>query len=520
MRSARGDFSGLTRSADRPARSADQLLHRAAVSEQPASRRRPSDPLALKLVSVLSARQCRAESFRHHADDAQQRGPGRAALRSSCSANATSCFAHYARSVASNVDPLSIAGANVPGFPVGEDIGTHSATLSETHLFSGATVNVFARRLFPQCVRHGQAAQQDVAARTRFQLRQHARCGAGPAVPHRERVRQHRRSDHRAARHRAEHVRGLRLARPKPRARTASRSAASSGATQINMTEGIASNGFFVFAPFPASDSFASFLWVPGGLLPGRRRHESRVCATSISRLRAGRMARHAAADPELRAALGSQHAVRRHSQPDERLVAGQAVDGISQCARRGCCSRAIPACRDGIAPVYWKGLMPRLGLAWDPTGSGRRPCAPPTASSTTASRTASAGRCRRRSARCRGRRRGNCRRRSTSPIRGAGRIRSRSNSFPQPTTVLTVENGMRPPYAQKWNFRIQRSVCVGLSARRSLHRQQGDAAAADDRGQSRRIRPGRDRGQCGPAAALCGLPRRLARLAISLPWA
>jgi len=29
---------------------------------------------------------------------------------------------------------------------------------------------------------------------------------------------------------------------------------------QINMTEGIASNGFFVFAPFPASDSFASFL--------------------------------------------------------------------------------------------------------------------------------------------------------------------------------------------------------------------------------------------------------------------
>ncbi len=29
---------------------------------------------------------------------------------------------------------------------------------------------------------------------------------------------------------------------------------------QINMTEGIASNGFFVFAPFPASDAFASFL--------------------------------------------------------------------------------------------------------------------------------------------------------------------------------------------------------------------------------------------------------------------
>jgi hypothetical protein len=31
-------------------------------------------------------------------------------------------------------------------------------------------------------------------------------------------------------------------------------------------------------------------------------------------------------------------------------------------------------------------------------------------------------------------------------------------NSFPQPTTVLTIENGMRPPYAQNWNFSIQHS--------------------------------------------------------------
>ena len=70
-----------------------------------------------------------------------------------------------------------------------------------------------------------------------------------------------------------------------------------------------------------------------------------------------------------------------------------------------------------------------------------------------TRSRMASAGRCRRRSARCRGRRRGNCRRRSTSQIRGTAQIRSRRIRFPQPTTVLTVESGMRPPYAQKWNF-------------------------------------------------------------------
>ncbi len=31
--------------------------------------------------------------------------------------------------------------------------------------------------------------------------------------------------------------------------------------------------------------------------------------------------------------------------------------------------------------------------------------------------------------------------------------------SFPQPTTVPTIENGMRPPYAQNWNFSVQRSL-------------------------------------------------------------
>jgi len=38
--------------------------------------------------------------------------------------------------------PASVAGANVPGFPVGEDLGTHSAVVSETHVLGAAAVNV------------------------------------------------------------------------------------------------------------------------------------------------------------------------------------------------------------------------------------------------------------------------------------------------------------------------------------------------------------------------------------------
>ena len=50
-------------------------------------------------------------------------------------------FVHYAHSASSNVNPLSVAGANVPGFPVGEDLSTHTVAVSETHVFSGSTVN-------------------------------------------------------------------------------------------------------------------------------------------------------------------------------------------------------------------------------------------------------------------------------------------------------------------------------------------------------------------------------------------
>ena len=62
---------------------------------------------------------------------------------------------------------------------------------------------------------------------------------------------------------------------------------------QINMAQGIASNGFFVFAPFPISDSFASFLvgfpvvfFQAGGDMNRGLRN------VDFAALRAGRMAR------------------------------------------------------------------------------------------------------------------------------------------------------------------------------------------------------------------------------------
>ncbi len=70
----------VERSADGPTRAADQLPERPAISEQPDSGT-VSECDRAQTGPVLSACQCRTESFRDDPDDAEQHGPGGHALR-------------------------------------------------------------------------------------------------------------------------------------------------------------------------------------------------------------------------------------------------------------------------------------------------------------------------------------------------------------------------------------------------------------------------------------------------------
>ena len=364
---------------------------------------------------------------------------------------------HYARAVSSNINPLSVAGANVPGFPVGEDLGTHSATISETHLFSGATVNIFRAGFFRNVFDTDKPLNRTSPRQLGFNYDSTLAAASGPPfliVSGYASVGDPITGPRDTAQNTYEihdslsHIAGAHSFKFGGEFRR----------NQINMTEGIASNGFFVFAPFPASDSFASFLLgfpvvffqAGGDLNRGLRSVDAAVYGQDewrvTPRLTINYGLRWEVSTPfvDIRNRLNSW------SPGQQSTVFPNAPKGLLFPGDAG-----VP---DGIAPVYKKEFMPRVGVAWDPTGSGKMSIraaygifydpitngvggplqAPLSALPWTQAR------------------------QLPPPVDFAnpwhGQDPFVANTFPQPTTVLTIENGMRPPYAQDWNFSIQRS--------------------------------------------------------------
>ena len=365
---------------------------------------------------------------------------------------------HFARSATSNIDPLSIAGANVPGFPVGEDITTTRAAVSETHLFSGSTVNDlrvgFFRNVFftdsplnrtsPRSLGFNYDSTLAAAEGPPFFIVSGYASVGNPITGPRDTTQNTYEAYDSLSLVRGAH--SLKLGVDFRR-------------NQINMAEGIASNGFFVFAPFPISNSFASFLtgfpvvFFQGGgdMNRGLRNIEFAAYGQDEWRI-----------TPRLTLNYGARWEV---STPyvDIRNRMNSWTPGVQSTvypnAPKGLLFPGDTGVPDGIAPIYWKAIMPRIGVAFDPVGSGKTSLraaygiyydsftngvgaplqAPLSALPWTQAR------------------------QLPPPINFTDPWNGQNpfvpGTFPQPTTVLTIENGMRPPYSQNWNFSIQQSL-------------------------------------------------------------
>jgi hypothetical protein len=366
----------------------------------------------------------------------------------------------YAYAGGSNVNPLSIDGADVPGFPVGDDLTTNSANVSETHIFGANAVNslraaffrhsfLFDKRLnrtSPRELGFNYDTTLDAANGPPFFIVNGYASVGDPITGPRD-----------TTQNTFEVYDGL--------ARTSGAHSLKFGAefrrTEINALQGIASNGFFVFAPFPASDAFASFLmgspvvfFQAGGQLGrGLRNRDGAGYAQDE-----WRMTRNFTLNLGLRYEISTPFS-EIHNRLNAWAPGRQST--VFPDAPAGLLFPGDPGVAKGIAPVYWKGLMPRAGFAWDPAGSGKLSIraaygvfydsvtngtgaplqAPISALPWTQARQL-----------------GGPGLNFTDPWHGVANPFA-TLSFPQPSTVLTIEQGLRPPYAQNWNFSIERSL-------------------------------------------------------------
>src|SRR5580704_3311516 len=165
----------------------------------------------------------------------------------------------YMYSSGPTTDPLSPVGANVPGFPVGEYDRAQNFVTQETHIFSPTTIGVarfsFLRNTFlldehlnhesPSDLGFQYAPTLPSAAGPPFiQVGGYASVGDPITGP----------------RNTFQNTFDLSGSLSKIYGRHELKFGGGYRRDQINALQGIASNGFFVFANFPYSDGFASFL--------------------------------------------------------------------------------------------------------------------------------------------------------------------------------------------------------------------------------------------------------------------
>jgi hypothetical protein len=369
-------------------------------------------------------------------------------------------FARYSTSSLNQFDPLPIAGAGVPGFPVIDDIRTNSGTASWVHLISPQIVQTAQVSFLRNVFLNGQATNHTPGSDLGFQYQPTLGLNDGapflivsgyaslgnPITGPQNTYQNDYQGSYSIAMTRGRHNLkfGAELTRE-----------------QINVLFGIATNGFFVFAPFPASDSFASFLlgqsvqfFQGGGQFDrGLRKWITAGYAQDEFRI-----------TPRLTLNLGLRYEVNTpYTDIRNRLNAwapGQ-QSKIYPNAPEGLLFPGDPGVPAGIAPVDYHEFMPRVGLAWDPFGDSKTTVRAgygifydgftngtggPLQASVSALPWTEA---------------------YQLPGPGFNLANPYGSSAPPfsnlnfvaPATVLTVQSGMLPPYSQNWNFSIERAI-------------------------------------------------------------
>jgi outer membrane receptor protein involved in Fe transport len=268
-------------------------------------------------------------------------------------------------------DPLSPAGASVPGFPIEEEQRSQNFVVQETRTFSPSVVGVvrfsFLRNKFlfgerlnhtsPKSLGFGYDPSLDAAiGPPHIIVSSYTIVGAPITGPRRTYEDAYDYSGSLSwvrGRHELKFGGGFQH-------------------QHINMLQGIATNGFFVFAPFPISDAFACFMiGQPVVFLQGRGDFARGINGKALN----GYVQDTYKATSRLTLNLGLRYDMPSpyteiHNRQTlfipgrQSTVMPNAPAGLLYPGDAG-----VPA---GLIPTFRKAFAPRVGVAWDPTSSSK----------------------------------------------------------------------------------------------------------------------------------------------------
>ena len=362
----------------------------------------------------------------------------------------------YMYSGGPTTDPLSPSGANVPGFPVGEEDRAQNFVAQETHVFSPALVSVLRfsylrnKFLFGERINHQlpsslgfqyEPTLAEAAGPPFIQVGGYASVGdpiTGPRNTFQNTFDVSGSLDWVKGHHDLKFGAGFRH-------------------DQINALQGIASNGFFVFSTFPFSDGFASFLegqpvvFLQGG---GNFSRHIRGKALNFYGQDTFKVTSRLTLNLGLRYELPFPYTELHNLQ---NLFVPGAQSKVFPSAPAGLLYPGDPGVPAGLIPTEKTAFAPRVGLAWDPNGQGKwlvsaaygifyEPfyngqggplqdpiSAPPYLATPQAGFPVN----------------------FANPFQGSNPF---NGSFSEPMTLLVVTPKLKLPYAQDWNLNVQRS--------------------------------------------------------------
>ena len=278
----------------------------------------------------------------------------------------------YAYSDGTQFHPIATSGASVPGFPVGQEQRAQNFVAQETHTFSPAMIGIFRfsylrnKFLYGERTNHtspgslgfGYQPSLDVAVGPPFiQVNGYTTIGDPITGP----------------RNTFENAFDYSGSLSWVHGRHELKFGGGSEHLQVNVLQGIATNGFFVFAGFPvAPDAFASFLFgQPVFFLQGRGDFSRGIRGNSLNGYAQDtyKATSHLTLNIGLRYELPFPYTEIHNRQTlwipgRQSTVMPNAPPGLLYPGDAG-----VPA---GLIPAFKKGFAPRVGLAWDPAGNSK----------------------------------------------------------------------------------------------------------------------------------------------------